>query len=54
MKSKRQMRKSMRVSTSTANDQDANFVDKDEEASNSTPTRAYTNLDGQKKSGLGE
>jgi hypothetical protein len=47
MKSKREMRKSMCVSTSTTNEQETRFVDEDEDVN--SPTQAYADLEGQKR-----
>jgi hypothetical protein len=47
MKSKREMRKSMQLSTSTASEQEARFVDGDEDQG--SPTQAYADLEGQKR-----
>jgi len=50
MKSKKEMRKSMsmQISTSTANEQEARFVDGDEDQG--SPSQAYADLEGQKRS----
>lgn len=50
MKSKKEMRKSMsmQISTSTANEQEARFVDGDKDQG--SPTQAYADLEGQKRS----
>jgi len=48
MKSKREMRKSMRVSASTANEQEESFVN-DEEGDLNSPTQAFADLEGQKR-----
>lgn len=53
MKSKREMRKSMSVSTWTPNEQEKSFV-KDDDVDLSTPTRAYGDLEGQGRAFPGE
>ena len=53
MKSKREMRKSMRVSTWTPNEQEKGSV-RDDDVDLSTPTRAYGDLEGQKRAYAGE
>ena len=49
MKSKKEMRKSMSmgISTSAANEQEARFVDGDDDQG--SPTQAYADLEGQKR-----